>query len=263
MEPGLATTLNQGLLACKAKLVARIDQDDMMSPDRLETQVLEMNTRPSVVCLGSQIRFIDSNNNLIGKSNYPNSPSHVRFSLPATNCIAHPSVILDKSAVQSVGGYNETLDGVEDYNLWLRLLSVGEVGNSKDCLTLYRLHPKQMSRENRSVNQTLEAIARLDSLGEINKEPSMSWSKTLKGMNEQERVTHLLQLESGLSLHTRRKLKSYRNLAEFFSSAGVKKLKCLFLALFNAPVRSFVLLALFFFLFRIEPMSNKRDKNGN
>ena len=249
--PGLASTLNQGITASKANLIARIDQDDLMAPERLEKQVSGMILNPGLVCQGSQIRFIDNSDKLLGKSSYPISSRQLRFSLPATNCIAHPSVIFRKSAVEAVGGYNQTLDGVEDYNLWLRLLRVGQVSNDRECLTFYRLHPKQMSRDNQSINRDLESIARIQNLGLVELPKNFSWAKSFKVMTQNEREAKISSLESAIPIKPRRKLRSFRYLSEFFTSTGVSKLCPLILAIANAPLRSIMLLGLFFYLFRI------------
>lgn len=250
--PGLASTLNHGLEVSQAELISRLDQDDLMAPDRLEKQVAKMDHIQNLVCLGSQVRFIDTSDKKLGKSKYPTTVAQVRFCLPAVNCIAHPSVIFRKSAVQKIGGYNATLDGVEDYNLWLRLLSVGKVANDPECLTYYRLHPKQMSRENKSINKNLEGLARIQALTNVPIEGPSSWAKNLEGMSLHDQEQALAQLEKKIDLRMRGQLKSFRFLSEFFTSNGINKLRNLVLALVYSPLRSSLLLALLFYIYRID-----------
>jgi glycosyltransferase involved in cell wall biosynthesis len=254
--PGLASTLNQGIAVSRSKLIARIDQDDLMAPDRLAKQVSKMGETPNLVCFGSQVRFIDTADQKLGKSKYPSTAAQVGFCLPAVNCIAHPSVIFRKSAVQEIGGYNEHLDGVEDYNLWLRLLSVGKVANDPECLTYYRLHPKQMSRENKSINKNLEGIARIEALTSVPIEGPSSWAKKLEGMSLRKQEQTLSQLEKKANLIMRGQLKSFRVLSDFFTSNGINKLKYLVLAVLYSPFRSALLLALLFYNYRLDSFAS-------
>jgi glycosyltransferase involved in cell wall biosynthesis len=254
--PGLASTLNHGIALSKAELIARIDQDDLMAPDRLEKQVSKMGRERNLVCLGSQVRFIDTADFKLGKSKYPSTASQVGFCLPAVNCIAHPSAIFRKSAVQDIGGYNSTLDGVEDYNLWLRLLSVGKVANDPECLTFYRLHPKQMSRENKSINKNLEGIARIDALTKVAIKGPSSWAKKLEEMSLRDQEQTLLQMEKTVNWRMRGQLQSSRLLSDFFTSNGINKLKSLVLAILYSPVRSLLLLALLFYIYRLDSFAS-------
>jgi glycosyltransferase involved in cell wall biosynthesis len=256
--PGLASTLNHGLEVCEAELIARLDQDDLMAPNRLEKQVAKMGQVQNLVCLGSQVRFIDTADQKLGKSKYPTNSAQVRFCLPAVNCIAHPSVIYRKSAVQKIGGYNGTLDGVEDYNLWLRLLSAGKVANDPECLTYYRLHPKQMSRENKSINKNLEGIARIEALTSVPIEGPSSWAKKLEGMSLRGQEQTVSQMEKRVDLRMRGQLKSFRLLSDFFTSNGINKLRNLVLALLHAPLRSSLLLALLFYFYRLDSFASKK-----
>src|SRR4051812_20541856 len=56
---GLTKTLNEGLELATAPLIARMDADDLSSPDRFEKQVAYLNAHPDCVCLGSRVTLID------------------------------------------------------------------------------------------------------------------------------------------------------------------------------------------------------------
>ncbi len=43
---GLVAALNQGLAACNAPLIARMDADDIMLPERIERQVAYLDANP-------------------------------------------------------------------------------------------------------------------------------------------------------------------------------------------------------------------------
>jgi hypothetical protein len=213
-----------------------------------------MTNRPNLVCLGSQIAFINVESQFVGESKFPNLPKQVRLALPATNCIAHPSVIIRKSAIEKVGGYLENLDGVEDYHLWLKLLQVGDVENHPDTLTLYRLHPNQVSRKNEVINVHLESLARIDAFSLIKHLGQGPWAEQLKGMTKTERYRTIRSLEKNLAVKTRLFLKANRTLSYFFRSTGVSKVKPLIVAFLCSPARTLLVASMLFTLNRINPM---------
>lgn len=253
-HPGLVAALNMGISESSAPLIARIDADDLMRPDRLEKQLKEMANRPNLVCLGSQIAFIDVESQLVGASKFPNHPKQVRLALPATNCIAHPSVVLRKDAVEKVGGYLENLDGVEDYHLWLKLLQVGDVANHPEKLTLYRIHPNQMSRKNEVINGHLESLARIDVFSVIKPLGQGPWAEQLTAMTKAQRAVTVGLLEDSLPLKTRMSLRANRNLSYFLRSTGFPKVKPLIVALLCTPVRTLLVVSMLFILYRVNPM---------
>jgi glycosyltransferase involved in cell wall biosynthesis len=57
---GLLAALNNGLVACQAPYVARMDADDVAFPDRLALQFAFLEANPQVVAVGGQIEIIDS-----------------------------------------------------------------------------------------------------------------------------------------------------------------------------------------------------------
>src|SRR5688572_18005648 len=68
---GLPGTLNIGLRAAAGEFVARLDQDDVARPDRIEKQVAWLERRPEVMLVGSLARLIDENGRAAGTVHRP------------------------------------------------------------------------------------------------------------------------------------------------------------------------------------------------
>jgi GT2 family glycosyltransferase len=62
------------------------------------------------------------------------------------NAFVHSSVMIRRAALELVGGYDERCVRMQDYDLWLRLASVGGVANLSDELVSYRVHDGMHSR---------------------------------------------------------------------------------------------------------------------
>ncbi|EEH9526681.1 glycosyltransferase, partial [Salmonella enterica subsp. enterica serovar Cotham] len=120
---GLGQALNYGLAHCKYDIVARMDTDDICHPDRFEKQIDFLLNNKNVAILGSYIEeFETSPDNVIGKRVVPISHNSIIKRIRKQNPFSHMSVIFKKNKIIQVGGYQHHYL-MEDYNLWLRLLT--------------------------------------------------------------------------------------------------------------------------------------------
>ena len=84
--PGIVPALNLGLDNIKSEYVARMDEDDVMLPDRLETQLRYLEENEKILAVGGQLILIDKNggskfvNLKMTAFKYPN-PSFAKLSL--------------------------------------------------------------------------------------------------------------------------------------------------------------------------------------
>lgn len=138
---GLAYALNQGLINSKNEYVARMDSDDICSPERFKLQLDFLVNNPDVDILGSYVKIIDENDVCINSRVYPSSDADIKNNI--WKCpVAHPTVVYKKSKILSVGGYNPELKRRQDYDLWFRCAISGmEFAN----LNKYLLHYRQTS----------------------------------------------------------------------------------------------------------------------
>ncbi len=148
-KPGISHALNTGIRESSGEFIARIDADDLMRKDRLALQKNFLEQHDEVVCVGSQITKINANGIPIGRSCYPGSNRQIASTLLFRNCIAHPSVMYRRSAILEVNGYRSDFDGVEDYDLWLRLSMIGQIRNMQEPLTSYRVWDNQVTTKKR------------------------------------------------------------------------------------------------------------------
>ena len=151
--PGIVNALNDGLKYSRFPFIARLDADDVMKPNRLHTQLSYLQENSNIVCVGSQISFINENDYEIGGSNYPvgiiSSLAEFHFKC----LLAHPSTMYSRDLAIEIGGYQSLVkkghtDLGEDFDFWLRMSRLGEIANLPTTLTLYRQHEDQTSINN-------------------------------------------------------------------------------------------------------------------
>lgn len=164
----LAGALNEGLAACRASFVARLDGDDIAVPERLERQLTFLDAHETVALVGSSLTIIDHDDRVVGHRFMPTDPERVAAAMRRYNAIAHPSVMFRREVVLQQGGYAENV-AHEDYDLWCRLLRSGHaLANCREELVLYRFHEEALKFDavHRAIQETI-AIKRRYFRGEF------------------------------------------------------------------------------------------------
>ena len=144
LNPGIVPALNLGLSAISSKYVARMDDDDIMLPDRLQKQFNFLEENPAHQAVGGQLQFIDENGDHLGYSRYERKVDKNSKSLLRVSPLAHPATMFVREKVIEIGGYRDFLP--EDWDLWVRLCENGSVANLDDVVLKYRTHRNQLSR---------------------------------------------------------------------------------------------------------------------
>jgi glycosyltransferase involved in cell wall biosynthesis len=144
INSGYTNSLNYGLQMAKGKYIARMDGDDISFPKRFAKQIAYLEANPEVVVCGTTYKIIGNDKPIV----LPNDHEAIKMGLLWGNCIAHPSVmirkkILDEYSIQ----YDTSKEPAEDYDMWVRLLSVGRLHNLQEVLLEYRIYDSQVSRK--------------------------------------------------------------------------------------------------------------------
>lgn len=149
---GIVETLNDGLAACRGRLIARMDADDVSARLRLEAERATLVADPSLAATGCHVRTFPRGAMAEGRLRYERwlnslaSADDVHRDRFVECPVAHPTLVA-RSEVLRRYGYRDA-GWAEDYDLVLRLLGDGErVGVTPRRLLLWRDGPKRHSRE--------------------------------------------------------------------------------------------------------------------
>lgn len=142
---GLARSLNEGLLHATGEYVARMDADDIAEPERFAKQVKYLQLHPQVAACGTSATLMNQSGEEIGKKKFPTNPQTIKKIIMRYNPLIHPTVMIRSQILREVGEYDESLNGAEDYDLWLRLASRYQLSNLKEPLLTYRQNPQGVS----------------------------------------------------------------------------------------------------------------------
>ena len=117
---GIARSLNAGIEAAAAPVVAIQDADDYSAPNRLERELAVLRAEPGVAVVGSRMREVDAD----GRELRPRTsfaagdagPVLMRF-----NPIPNGSAAFRRDVALALGGYDPRYRFATEYDLWLRI----------------------------------------------------------------------------------------------------------------------------------------------
>jgi len=137
----LTKSLNKGIELSKWEYIARIDDDDIWTDnEKLQKQVDFMELNPEYWLCGTQVIFIDENDNELEKIKNPTENNDIKNSILFGCKFFHSSVIIRKKALDEVWLYSSDWDYSEDHELWLRIWTKYKLHNLDDFSLLYRIN---------------------------------------------------------------------------------------------------------------------------
>lgn len=149
---GLVPALNQGLAACRAPLVARMDGDDIAHPQRLAVQLAMLAAQPETGLVASSFRHFPRGHLKIGMLAYEQwqnalvSHGLIMADIFVESPFVHPGVTCRKDILTALGGYRD-MGWAEDYDLWLRMAQAGvRFARSAEPLLFWRDRPERATR---------------------------------------------------------------------------------------------------------------------
>jgi glycosyltransferase involved in cell wall biosynthesis len=143
---GFPAMLNLGLTAATGEFVVRVDDDDISTNDRFESQIdyLMCNVDVTLVCGFAEVINIDGDTSHWIEQ--PVDTFDLGVQLVKKNVIPHSSVMFRRDPILALGGYSEIAHGCEDYELWLRVAANGLIGSVQHKVVTYLNNPDGMSK---------------------------------------------------------------------------------------------------------------------
>ena len=152
---GIVAALNTGLAEATGSYIARMDDDDISYPTRLEVQLDYLKANPDVEFCATRIRFVDSEgtteNVKAGNLRYAEwlntqtRDDEIRITCYTECPMPHPTWMAHKRVWQKLNGYRG-FDGPEDYDLILRAILEGVVmGKPEPILQDWREHSERLT----------------------------------------------------------------------------------------------------------------------
>jgi len=183
---GIADSLNRAISISRSELLAHIDADDRALPSWLERQLDFLARHPDCSVVSSYAHLINSAGRRIGKSQNVVDVDKGRAEMNPNHFldIVHSTVLMRKSDVLVTGGYRKGFLGVEDRDLWGRIVTAGMmIRCNSELLVEYRLHSGSItvsklkkSEERRGIN--VNVVRRMRGEREFSPSETEEWFRS-------------------------------------------------------------------------------------
>lgn len=126
---GLNQTLNNCLALASGEYIARMDGDDLCSPERFEKEVAVLEHESEISIVSTDMLVFDETG-VTGRVSHPDYPQKKDFVFESPFC--HAPCLVRKAAFDSVEGYTvaDRFIRIEDYHLWIKMYSAGYKGKN-------------------------------------------------------------------------------------------------------------------------------------
>ena len=157
---GLSKTRNNGIALATGEWVAFLDHDDYWQPEKLSLQ-LEAARRT-----GFDVVYTNAGNfgDVARVAELRSEPQGMAEGdllepLLLDNFIVVSSVMIRRSVIREMGGFDTSLPSVEDWDLWLKLSALGvRFAAVREPVTMYQWRPGSMSKNYDLMRTTRQSI---------------------------------------------------------------------------------------------------------
>lgn len=153
---GTYATLNRCIEEARSPLLAILNSDDRWMADKLEKQAAVMDKNPSIGLVHTSGHFIDGDGNRLDSNPmgfpWPRTDQSNAIELFVRyNRIVPSSAMIRKVCFERLGGFDESLYGLGDWDMWLRLALEYDIAFIDEPLTHYRVHSANASYQNQKM----------------------------------------------------------------------------------------------------------------
>jgi glycosyltransferase involved in cell wall biosynthesis len=147
---GVSLTANIATAHAKGKYLARMDSDDISSPDRLQKQLNYFKKHPRAILVGGQCTIINESDNIIGYKKFPLSPHQALMDMLFWAVPVQQGFMMInlQKLPSNFTWYEASKRSAEEIDLFFKLSQYGEFANLPDNLYYYRQIPNSLSHFN-------------------------------------------------------------------------------------------------------------------
>jgi len=137
---GMDRVLNFGIKQAHGKYIARLNQDDLIKPRRLERQVRFLEKHPDHVAVGGQIILFTDKKKVFDRIYFPLTDQEIRAKWLIFSPFSDPAATYRKQAFLKTRGYSQGFWPVDDVHMWYQLGKIGKLANLPQVVTKVRWH---------------------------------------------------------------------------------------------------------------------------
>ncbi|MEH2271815.1 MAG: glycosyltransferase [Nostoc sp.] len=152
---------NRGLHHSVGEFISFLDADDLWTPDKLQSQLKALQENVNAKVAYSWTDYINANGQFILSGKRINVNENVYEKLLLNNFLENGSnPLICRKALITLGGFDESLNAAQDWDMWLRLASKFDFICVPSVQILYRISANSVSsnlvRQEKTCLQVLE-----------------------------------------------------------------------------------------------------------
>jgi glycosyltransferase involved in cell wall biosynthesis len=148
---GAGAARNRGIFETSGDFIAFLDADDMWLPDKTRLQEAWLQAHPTCVLVSGQKVWWDVARDRTSIERFGDlSPARLRREILVLNVVGNPSMTLvRRSAIVQGGEFDSSLRWGQDWEFFIRMSRIGEIGFLPHPVVKYRWHQSSLSHDRR------------------------------------------------------------------------------------------------------------------
>ncbi len=163
---GVAASINRGCLLANGKYIVLMGADDLSHPKRFEIQVDYLEKHPDIGICGTWMCAFEGNKKTLFQ--YPTDPDIAKSMLPFQLSVVGGSIMFARAMYLQIGVRNrQNIGATDDYMFVVEYSKHCRISSIPEVLYLYRIHPEQVSRREKGIQDKFAKQIRLMQLEEL------------------------------------------------------------------------------------------------
>lgn len=144
---GVSAARNHGIHLAEGELIAFLDSDDLIHPEKLALQIAYLDVHPDAALVHSNFSRFDDQGNDLGYRDTAHLSGQVypRILLDWSVLIPPSVVMVRADALREAGDFDESMAWAEDIDVWRRIAKKHPFGVVPETLTFMRIHGENAS----------------------------------------------------------------------------------------------------------------------
>lgn len=156
---GISGARNRGIKEAAGEYIAFLDSDDLWIPEKLAEQVKVLEANKKVGIVYSKLQMINDKGEHCGVKPKHKSGKNFRELIEIGGDIPTSSVMTRRECFEKVGVFDESLQQMEDIDMWIRIAKVYDLYEIADqMLAYYYRHEEQVTRNRIKVYEGLVGL---------------------------------------------------------------------------------------------------------